>query len=231
MAPPDAGAAPMTTAPASGSRAPAALLRGAWRVVTAVAFIAYPLLVYAGLTAWSPRWAALGLLLLFLPTAIARLRRMNRGALRALALVPVVTVLALGAAAALDAAGLVLAVPIAISALLLVAFGATLWRPPPMIERFARLQVDDLRPAELAWCRGWTIGWCVFFAVNGAIAGALAAAGELQPWALYNGLISYMLMGMMLSVEIVFRKIRFGRLGDGALDRLIGRVARWRASR
>ena len=85
------------------------------------------------------RWAALGLLALFLPAAIGRLRRMNKGALRALALVPVVTVLALAAAAVLNAAGLVLAVPIAISALLLIAFGTTLLRPPPMIERFARL--------------------------------------------------------------------------------------------
>ncbi|MCA9514287.1 MAG: hypothetical protein KC635_05045, partial [Myxococcales bacterium] len=201
VAPPDAGAArAMTTAPAPGGRA-LAVLKIAWRVVTAVAFIAYPLLVYAGLAAWSPRWAALGLLALFLPAAIGRLRKMNKGALRALALVPVVTVLALGAAAALNAAGLVLAVPIAINALLLAAFGATLFRPPPMIERFARLQVDDLSADELAWCRAWTVGWCAFFVVNGTIAGVLAAAGELQPWALYNGLISYVLMGMMLSFE------------------------------
>jgi uncharacterized membrane protein len=198
--------------------------RIALQVLTALGFIAYPLLVYAGLAAWSPRWVALVLLLVFLPSVIVRLRRMNRGALRALAFVPLVTVVALGLAAILDASGLVLAVPVAISAVLLVTFGATLGTDLPMIERFARLQVDDLTPEELRWCRGWTIAWCAFFIVNGLTALLLALYADLRAWALYNGLISYILMGMMFSFEYVFRKLRFGRLGEGMVDRLLARA-------
>lgn len=198
-------------------------IRIAAQIGVAIAFVAYPFLVYAGLVSWSPRWAALVLLVVFLPVAIARLRTMRRGALRALALLPFVTVTGLVLAAVLNSAGFVLVVPVAISALALLTFGPTLWTDTPMVERFARLQVEDLSPAELRWCRQWTIAWCVFFVVNGTTALLLALYADLQAWALYNGLIAYALMGAMFSVEYIFRRLQFGRCGAGPIDRFLQR--------
>ena len=146
-----------------------------------------------------------------MPAAASRLRGRSRATLAPLALPPLVAVAALVMAAVLDARGWVLAVPVAINALLLLAFGFTLRRGSvPMIERFARLQTEALNPAQQAWCRTWTGIWCAFFLSNGAIALALALAAPLAWWALYNGLIAYGLMGLLFSGEWLLRRRRFG---------------------
>ena len=119
-----------------------------------------------------------------------------------------------------------LLLPVAINATLLVAFASTLFRGPPLIERFARLTVNDLSEAELRWCRGWTIAWSAFFVVNGGVALALALAGSLWAWTAYNGLVSYIAMGMLFGIEYTVRKYRFGRFGDHALDRMLSRILR-----
>ena len=168
--------------------------------------------MWLGLTHGSPRLLAVLLILLLVPAAARRLRGRSRAALAPLALPPLVAIAALVVAAVLDARGWVLAVPVAINALLLLAFGFTLRRGSlPMIERFARLQTDLLSPEQRRWCRAWTAIWCAFFLANGATALTLALAAPLSWWALYNGLIAYGLMGLLFASEWVLRRRRFGR--------------------
>lgn len=202
-----------------------AILRGVWRVVVAIAVVAYPLAVYGGLTRWTPRTVALGLLVLLAPSLVSRLRRLDRGAVRSVAAVPLLTAALLGTAAALNAAGFVLAIPVVVNGALLASFAVTLRGPTPMIERFARLQEPDLRPEEVRWCRVWTRIWCGFFAINGGTALALALWAPLSWWTLYNGLVAYGLIGTLFAVEYVMRKLRFARFGDGWHDRLLSRLA------
>lgn len=202
-------------------------------LLAGVAMIAYPVAIWFGLTRYSLRGVALVLLVVLAPVVYTRLRAFDRSRLRpgdvaTLALIPVLTAALIGLAALLDSRGAVLAVPVAIHAVLLTTFGATLYGERPMIERFARLQHPDLRPAEVAWCRRWTLIWCAFFAANIVLAGGLALWGTLWAWSLYNGLIAYALIGGLVSVEWVLRKIRFGRFGGpagGALpERLLIRL-------
>jgi uncharacterized membrane protein len=115
-------------------------------------------------------------------------------------------------------------VPVLINAGLLATFAATLRRPPPMIERFARLQDPDLRPAEVAWCRLWTWLWRGYFTVNACISALHATRGSLWSWTTYNGLVSYLIAGTLFGVEYSIRKYRFGRLGVHWLDRSLGRI-------
>jgi len=175
-----------------------------------------------------------------LPVAAFRLRGRPDVGMRVLGLPPLVAIATLVLAALLDARGWVLAVPVAINALLLAAFGATLRRGTmPMIERFARLQTGELTPEQQAWCRTWTAIWCLFFALNGAAALALALAAPLAWWTLYNGLIAYLLMGTLFAGEWLLRRRRFGpqpapgaaagtalRWEDGAATRSGGRATR-----
>jgi uncharacterized membrane protein len=181
------------------------------RILAGVVLIGYPALVWFGLTHWSPRRLALVLLCVLLPAAALRLRGAPRAGLRGLAAVPLVTVCALALAALLDASGYVLLVPVAINAVLLAGFGWTL-RPGamPMIERMARLRVQDLSGAKRAWCHLWTQIWCGFFVVNGALAFGLARTASLAAWALYNGLVAYVLMGVLFATEWTLRRRRFG---------------------
>ncbi len=190
-------------------------------IVAAVAMVAYPVGVYFAFAHLPARIASLVLLAVFVPAVVARLGGKTRQVVVPLAFLPAVTVGLLGVSAVLDTVDVALLVPVAINAALLSGFVFTLWREPPMIERFARLQVDDLSSAELRWCRGWTWGWAAFFFVNGAVALVLARGADLQAWTVYNGLVAYVLMGTMFGVEYVLRKYRFGRLGDNPLDRLL----------
>jgi hypothetical protein len=68
--------------------------------------------------------------------------------------------------------------------------------------------------------------WCTFFTFNGLVAAALALWATLYWWTLYNGLIAYILMGMLFAAEYIPRKLRFGKLGDHFLDRTLARFRR-----
>lgn len=193
-------------------------------VAQAAIFIAYPVAAYFAFTHLPVRWAAGALLILFVPVVISRLGGAARRALAPLALAPIVTLILLGGAAALDVAALALLVPVGVSAALLVMFASTLVWGPPIIERFAQLTVDDLTDSELRWCRGWTWGWSAFFVGNGSVALVTALWSTLEVWTAYNSIIAYVLMGSMFGVEYSVRKFRFGRLGTHVLDRALARI-------
>jgi uncharacterized membrane protein len=89
---------------------------------------------------------------------------------------------------------------------LLALFGASLAHPPSIIERFARLREPQLPPAAIAYTRRVTQVWCVFFAVNGSIALVTALWASDQVWALYNGLVAYVLIGLLFAGEWVVRR-------------------------
>ena len=203
----------MALASSGASRA----LFAALRILAAVATLLYPLLVWRGLLAGSPRRVALVLLCVLVPaaalrwfTAQDRSRPAPATQLRELAPLPLVSIFGLVLAALLDDLGLMLLVPVAINAVLLLAFGSTLRSgSTPMIERFARLQVPDLDADQRAWCRLWTWIWCAFFVANGAVAAALAFAAPLSWWAFYTGLLSYLLIGALFASEWLLRRRRF----------------------
>lgn len=191
---------------------PMSIARVAAKVLLAALFVAYPVVVWLGLRSESPRLVAAVLLCVLAPIAAVRLRRSNRAALRGVAFVPVVTVVVLLLTALLNAAELLLAVPVAINAVFLLLFATSLRRGSmPMIERFARLQEEHLSPAQQAWCRLWTRIWSVFFVANGGTALALALWAPLDWWATYNGLVAYVLMGVLFAVEWTVRRRRFSR--------------------
>ncbi|MDC7219030.1 MAG: hypothetical protein PQJ59_03755 [Spirochaetales bacterium] len=110
-------------------------------------------------------------------------------------------------------AGFVKIYPISINLMFLVSFGSTLFFGPNMIFRFARLQdraIDKNPHLEkiISYCRRVTQVWCLFFIVNGLISGATALWGSDMQWTLYNGFISYVLMGLLFAVEFIIRKLQ-----------------------
>jgi uncharacterized membrane protein len=195
--------------------------------LVAVATLAYPVLIYLGLTRFSARWLGLAVAGVALATLVLRLRRRGgtRAALKGAALGSLAVVVVAALSAASNDPTFVFFVPVIISGSLLVSFGITLRSgATPLIERFARMQVDDLSPGELRWCRGWTAIWCGFFVVNGATALILALAAPPSWWALYAGGLAYVCIGALAAVEYVLRKARFGRLGSNPIDRVLARI-------
>ena len=203
---------------------PAASLPIWRRALGTVLVVAYPAAVYYGLREGRPRLLALAVLVLLLPGVFARVASAGAGHLWP-ALRPILPTLVLVGAAAISGDGrALLAVPALVSLGLLMGFGSTL-RPgaTPMVERFARLVQPDLSPAEIAYCRSVTVVWCGFFVLNAAAAATLAY-WDREWWALYTGLVAYVLMGLLATVEYVVRKARFRSYGPGLHDRLLSSV-------
>ena len=73
------------------------------------------------------------------------------------------------------------------------------------------MQVPELPPTEVHYCRSLTIVWCGFFVVNGSISGILALTGATWAWPVYTGFVSYLLIGRLFSGEFLVRSWRFGR--------------------
>nr|WP_254699932.1 hypothetical protein [Trinickia violacea] len=97
--------------------------------------------------------------------------------------------------------------PTLVNAGLLAAFAATLNGGPTMIEKFARLRHPELSARQVQHTRRVTLVWCAFFAANGAVSAYLALCGARAAWALYNGVVAYLMIGALIAVEIVWRHV------------------------
>jgi len=102
--------------------------------------------------------------------------------------------------------------PVIINVFLLLLFSGSIIRPPTIIWRFATLQDKYLasspdRARAEKYCRNVTLIWCGFFILNGSTAFLTALWASDTVWSLYNGLISYILMGMLFVGEFLFRKL------------------------
>lgn len=194
------------------------------RIVLGVGALLYPLLVYAGLRTARVRSVALVLgIFLLIRLADSWWRRDRRAAL--VVMVPIIAAgVVVTLAGLLNEGRLFLFVPVLVNLALLVTFSRTLRGGPSMIEALARLSHATLAPGGEDYCRQVTVVWCGFFVMNMAVITTLAVTGSLAAWALYTGVIAYVLMGFLFTVELTYRSWRF-RYYDGAItDVLFRRV-------
>lgn len=178
----------------------------ALRVMAAAAVVGlalYPLLVFlvAGL---SPTWLPMVLLALLGGVRLATLHTVEPR-----------TRLAVGAILLVFCAtawfgsrfGLVKLYPVLISTAGLAYSLWTLAHPPSAAERLARSwhpreRFDD---RKRAYTRRVTQIWAGFFLLNGIAAAYTALGTPLKIWAIYNGVVSYVLMGSLFGGEYAVR--------------------------
>ena len=199
-------------------------MQAVFRVVSVLFFAIYPVVVYVGITRWNPRAVAVLLLLVLVPVLSIRYRNRSRGQLWAVAQVPLAVLAVLILAAFTNDHRLVLGLPVLVNAVLLLHFASSLRGAMPVVERLARLEQPELSPSEVRYCRSVTWLWVSFFVVNGLVAGVLAVTGPLSLWAVYTGLVSYLLIGVVFAGEFIVRRARFRRFGNGLHERLLKRI-------
>lgn len=176
-----------------------------WHVVTAALTLAYPLALWLGTGHFEPRWlAALLLLVVLLRLPALRTNRVARWA-------AVAALLMVAIAVANNALLPLKFYPALVNGVMLGVFGMSLMKGMPVIERLARLREPDLPAIAVRYTRRVTQAWCVFFVLNGAAALATTLQASDEVWMLYNGLISYLLMGAMFAGEYLLR-LRFKRM-------------------
>lgn len=171
-------------------------------ILISIVTIAYPAIVFFGLQYFSPAAVASVLLLLILARLMINKNHSAPWVKPSLLAVS----LLLGLSAWFDSQALIRFYPVVVNATLLVVFALSLWRPPCVIETLARLTEPDLPPSGVAYTEKVTLAWAVFFACNGAVAAYTALFMSLQSWTLYNGLIAYILIGIMSATEWLIRR-------------------------
>lgn len=185
--------------------------------VALVGAASYPLIVYFGTTRFQPRYLALFLALLMLLKLLAgsvlsplpdngssNTSRESPANYAQAGAALLVLGLVIYAIASNQAFGLKL-YPVAVNFSLLLGFGWSLLHPPSVIERIARISAPRLPAAGVRYTRRITLVWCLFFLCNGLAGMYTALYASFATWALYNGLIAYVLIACLLGGELLYR--------------------------
>ncbi len=174
--------------------------------LSAIVLLAYPFAVYYGIDKFG--LSILGILLAALFTLrIFTASRTKLKEFKQLAIISGligITLIVLGVL--FRSKGWLLFYPVAVNACMLVVFASSLKQPQTIIERLARLQEPELPQSGVQYTRKVTQVWCLFFLINGLIA-LYTCFLPIKIWTLYNGLISYLLIGALFAIEWVVRQV------------------------
>jgi uncharacterized membrane protein len=164
----------------------------------------YPFVVYFALG----RVPTGALVLVALALAVGRLVAV-RGSASASALLPPLAAVAIATAGlgVLSAEVAAKAYPVLMSLAFAAAFGLSLLKPPSLVEVFAALSKSEPAPSPQAraYMRRVSVVWFGFLLANAAASAATALWAETWAWALYNGFLSYVLMGVLFAGEWLVR--------------------------
>jgi uncharacterized membrane protein len=172
------------------------------RALLAVLTLAYPALVYFGLAYFRP--GAFGILIGLL--VVLRLSGADRRQWRLLAIPFVLMVVYSVAVAVFDSELLVRIYPAIVNLMMLSVFGWSMINPPTFIERMIRARDMPMGPGAEIYLFYLSGVWCGFFVINAGIAAYTAWASSLETWALYNGLIVYLIIGILFLGEWPVRR-------------------------
>ena len=173
------------------------------QLLASAGFIAYPFVVYL-LLERMPALLLIGVLGILIAARLATMRQLNRRQ-RRFALTGVGTFCAVAWAG--SELHLVKLYPVLVS-VAGAAYGTwTLARPPSAVERIARAASpqEPFDQRKIVYTRRVTWMWVCFLIANGAVAAYSAVAASTGFWALYNGFISYLLIGALFGGEHLFR--------------------------
>ena len=194
--------------------------------------LAYPLLVYLGLSLFQARWIALlalglfGLRLVALRLSRADLSAEQQSLFTRLGLPFKEVMFFFGTAVLLllifeawsSSGQLLLFLPAVFNFNFLLLFGLTLIRPPSLAERIARLTTQDITDEHVSYCYTVTACWSGLFLFNTIIALTTALLGNLAIWTLFNGFIVYFLVAALFAGEATYRYWRFRAYNGSILD-------------
>jgi uncharacterized membrane protein len=174
-----------------------------WLCVAVIGGVVYPLLIYFFHNIIpSLVWVLLGLALIGL--RLLGLRDVKDMRLWRLAFIGAAALLVFLMCLAPQLA--VFAYPIVISLSVASIFGLSLVFPPTIVERIARRQEPGLDAKGVRYTRRVTQIWFMFLLVNASLSASLALWGTVAQWSLWNGLLSYLCMGLLFAGEIIIRR-------------------------
>jgi uncharacterized membrane protein len=178
------------------------------RIFFFICFMAYPFIVYFGIKTLPSGFFGLVLIVL-LALRFGVLIKADRPVL-----LPVLLIL-MGYAVATTVSGktqMLLFYPALVNFCLCAVFANSLRQEESLLLRMVRARgvpiVDHIPP----YLYRLTALWAVFFAMNG-MAAVWTITASMEVWMLYNGLISYFIVGALIGGELLFRSHYKKRMG------------------
>ena len=175
----------------------------------ALALIIYPVIVYFGLQYVEPSVIAIVFAVIFLIRHFCQKNHGEKSGNKGIPHLNVVLITVLSLLTFTVFANSALALkfyPVVVSLSFLSIFAYSLVKPPSVVEIIARLH-ENLDEQGIIYTRKVTQIWCAFFSLNALIALWTIFSENEDYWLLYNGLISYILMGALMLGEFLYRKI------------------------
>jgi len=178
------------------------------RILFLIAVAIYPFIVYFGIQYFPPSFFAI---------ALAILLAARFGVLvpeeRTVLLPCLVIFLGYAISAALfKSTQMLLFYPALVNVCLCIVFANSLRHKEPILLRMVRgrgMHISEHGPNYLFWL---TALWSGFFAINAAIA-LWTTTQSMQAWTLYNGLIAYIVVAVLIGIEWLFRGYYKRRMG------------------
>lgn len=174
-------------------------MKPGWQLLVALSSLAYPLLWYWGRDHGLLAPLAAGMALLWGIRSLLQTERWQRLVSALLMLFFVLVLL-------LRHPGAMYWYPVLVNLLMLLLFASSLLGGQSLVERLARIRHPDLPAAGVRYTRRVTQIWCIFFVLNGGVAAGLVLAQAWRAWALYTGVIAYVLMGALFLGEWCWRR-------------------------
>lgn len=183
-------------------------MRTLLKITIAVLVLLYPIAIYFGLQHFEPKILSLILAALVVIRALFTNSRLLQ-AIKGLWLIVFIAGITIAGLSFFNNTELGLKLyPAVISTSFLAVFAYSLVKPPSIIERLARLQQPDLPESGVNYTQNVTKIWCGFFIFNITVSLYTVFYTDTAIWTLYNGLISYLLMGLLFGTELMYRKWR-----------------------
>lgn len=96
--------------------------------------------------------------------------------------------------------------PVIINIFMLLLFATSLWQKQSLVERLARLTTPNLSLQGIKYTRIVTQIWCIVFTINLIITLYFIVQQHYDYWALYTGIISYIIIGLVMGIEWLIRQ-------------------------
>lgn len=170
------------------------------KVLITLVFVAYPFIVYVGIQTVPPSFIGV-LLMVLLAMRFGVLRAEERRLQLPILLVFLVYALI---ATLLRSEKFLLFYPVMVNLVLFAVFVSSLRDKESILLRLVRARGVKISVYGPSYLNRLTAVWAGFFLLNAAVA-AWTTTQPLATWTLYNGLIAYLLVAIMMAIEWLFR--------------------------
>ncbi len=166
--------------------------------------ILYPFIIFASLNSLSIKYVSLIVILIF----ILRLLILRKDSNITWKLITIVGIILAVVTILINNITAMLLYPVFVNVSLLCIFCYSLLQEKSLITKLAmRMSKEPLSMYAIKYTWYVTFAWCIFFAINASISILTVIIGSIKIWTLYNGFISYILIGSMMLIEIIIRTI------------------------